>query len=65
MMDGFESKATESKLLSILSESKLSFESLKLPDAEDYVPCPFDPSHRVCKRFYDEHMVMLKSSYHE
>lgn len=64
-MVGFETKAAEAKLMSILSESKLSIETLQLPDADDYVTCPLDPSHRVCKRFYDEHMVTSNSLCHE
>ena len=64
VMIGREWKATEAKLLSILSESKISIEALQLFDADDYVACPTDPSHRVCRRFYEEHMVVLKSLYH-
>lgn len=49
----------EAKLNLLLRESKLTAEELIPKDEDGYVQCPFDPSHRVFRETYDDHMVSV------
>lgn len=51
---------SESKLQALLSEAKLHEDLLIPSDQDEYVQCPLNPTHRVCKRFYEEHMVSIE-----
>ena len=49
----------ESKLQILIKESKITIDSNEESDDSKFVICPFDPSHRVPKESYANHMVFL------